>query len=200
MRWLLFVASAALFSLNVHAAEPVADEAVSFVDASTANANVTVTPIPMPAQVTELLTPVNPAAKLRAAKKAKLAKKKAFPQTLLTRTERHQMALLVALNKRNGHSYLHIMSDEEGPAGYDELVLHQFYNRPRLVVDDEDDHGIVVLSDTARVRLLMARLKALETLALSQVEDDGAALPDTVTQRLAAARLKAVEAHQNKFS
>ncbi len=104
------------------------------------------------------------------------------------------------MNKRNGHSYLHIMSDEEGPAGYDELVLHQFYNRPRLVVDDEDDHGIVVLSDTARVRLLMARLKALETLALSQVEDDGEALPDTVAQRLAAARLKAVEAHQNKFS
>ena len=68
------------------------------------------------------------------------------------------------------------------------------------MVDDEDDHGIVVLSDTARVRLLMARLKALETLALSQVEDDGEALPDTVAQRLAAARLKAVEAHQNKFS
>ncbi len=200
MRWLLFAASAALFSLSVHAAEPVADEAVSFVDASTANANVTVSPIPMPAQVTELLTPVNPAAKLRAEKKAKLAKKKAFPQTLLTRTERHQMALLVALNKGNGNSHQHITTDEDGPAGYDELVLHQFYNRPRLVIDDDDDHGIVALSDTARVRLLMARLKAVETLALSQVEDDGAALPDAVSQRLAAARMKAVEAHQAKFS
>ena len=163
MRWLLSVASAALFSLNVHAAEPVADEAVSFVDASTANANVTVTPIPMPAQVTELLTPVNPAAKLRAAKKAKLAKKKPFPQTLLTRTERHQMALLVALNTRNGNSHQHITTDEDGPAGYDELVLHQFYNRPRLVVDDEDQvdvHTIMEVSLASDHRVIDGALAA----------------------------------------
>lgn len=199
MRWLLAVAIAAQFSLNVHAAEPTGEEAVSFVDASSTPADVTVSAIPMPAHVTELLAPINPAAKLQAAKKLKIAKKKVFPKTLLSRTERHQLALLADFRKSNGHS-VYIAHDEDGPAGYDELALHQFYSRPRLVSEDDDVPEIVVLSDTARVRLLMARLKALEAHALAQVADDGEALPDSVSQRLAAARMKAVEAHQKKFS
>ena len=101
MRIWWVVACAALFSLNVHAADPSADETVSFVDAANTPADVTITPVPMPAQVTELLAPVNPAAKLRAAKKAKLAKKQVFPQILLSRTERHQVALLAAAQKAN---------------------------------------------------------------------------------------------------
>lgn len=202
MRIWWVVACAALFSLNVHAADPSADETVSFVDAANTPADVTITPVPMPAQVTELLAPVNPAAKLRAAKKAKLAKKQVFPQILLSRTERHQVALLAAAQKANGQPLFNFFNDEDGPAGYDELVLHLFYSRPRLVVDNDgdDDQGLADLSDTARVRLLMARLKALETYALAHVPDDGEALPDTVAQRLAAARQKAVAAHQAKFS
>ena len=201
MRCWSVVAIATLFSLHVHAAEPVADEAVSFVDAASTPADVTITPIPMPAQVTELLGPINPAAKLRAAKKAKLAKKKDFPQILLSRTERHQVALFAA-SKANGVPLRNIANDEDGPAGYDELALHQFYSRPRLVVDDDndDDTGLIDLSDNARVRLLMARLKALEAHALARVPDDGAPLPDSVAQRLAAARQKAVAAHQQKHA
>lgn len=206
MRTWWVVACAALFSLNVHAADLLsADEMVSFVDAANTPADVTITPVPMPDQVTELLAPVNPAAELRAAKKAKLAKKKVFPQILLSRTERHQVALLVAANKTNGQPQYNFFNDEDGPAGYDELVLHQFYSRPRLVVDNDDedgdnDHGLAHISDTARVRLLMARLKALEAHALTHAPDDGQALPDTVAQRLAATRQKAVAAHQAKFS
>jgi len=201
VRYWSAVAVAALFSLPIHAAEPMADEAVSFVDAASTPSDVTITPIPMPAQVTELLAPINPAAKLRAAKKAKLAKKKDFPQILLSRTERHQVALFAA-GKANGVLLRNIAHDEDGPAGYDELALHQFYNRPRLIVDDDsdDDSGLVDLSDTARVRLLMARLKALEAHALAKVPDDGAPLPDSVAQRLAVARQKAVAAHQQKHA
>lgn len=194
MRWLLAVAIAAQFSLNVHAAEPTGDEAVSFVDATSTPTEVTITAIPMPERVTELLAPTNPAVK-----KAKLAKQKTFPKTLLSRTERHQLALLAQRNKGNGNP-VRMANDEDGPAGYDELPLHQFYSRPRLVNDDDDVPEIVLLSDTARVRLLMARLKALEAHALAQVTDDGEALPEAISQRLAAARMKAVEAHQKKFA
>lgn len=203
MRWLLSAALAALLSLNLHAAEQGSDEPASFVDASVNHANVTITPIPMPAQVTELLAPVNPAAKLRAAKKVKLAKKQSFPQTMLSRTERHQLALLVELKKANGQPFHNIFDDEDGPAGYDELSIHQFYSRPRLVADDDgedDEHGIVTVSENARVRLLMARLKAMEAYAMAQIVDDGEALPNSVTQRLAAARQKAVAAHQQRFA
>lgn len=203
-RWLV-VAIAACLSWHVQAAEPVAEDAVSLVDAATTSADVTITPIPMPAQVTELLSPINPAAKLRAAKKLKLAKKKEFPQILLTRTERHQLALLVEASKTDGLHLHIIIPDDDGPGGYDDLALHQFYSRPRLVVDDEDDDehdepALVGISDTARVRLLMARLKALEAHALASVPDDGQPLAESVSQRLAAARQKAVEAHQKKFS
>ena len=118
MRTWWVVACAALFSLNVHAADLLsADEMVSFVDAANTPADVTITPVPMPDQVTELLAPVNPAAELRAAKKAKLAKKKVFPQILLSRTERHQVALLVAANKTNGRLNRQFTGPDERTAG-----------------------------------------------------------------------------------
>ncbi|MFN4341563.1 MAG: hypothetical protein ACK4FE_05960 [Azonexus sp.] len=204
MRLWWVLACAALFSGHVHAADSSADESVSFVDAASTPADVTITPVPMPAQVTELLAPVNPAAKLRAAKKAKLARKKVFPQILLSRTERHQVALFAAALKSNGQLTFNVFNDEDGPAGYDELALHQFYSRPRLVEDEDDERddgqGLADLSDTARIRLLMARLKALEAHALAHIADDGEALPETITQRLAAARQRAVAAHQARFS
>ena len=46
---------------------------------------------------------------------------------------------------------------------------------------------------------MLARLKAVEAHALSQVPDTDEALPDSVLLRLKEARLKAVEAHQRKF-
>lgn len=203
MHRLFAVALATFFSLTALASEPVSDEHVSFVDAATPHADVTITPIPMPAAVTELLPPINPAAKLRAANKAKQEAKKALPATLLSRTERHQMALLIA-KRQKGESPVHSAEDDDEGQSHDgEHVLHQFYSRPRLIKEDDRDDpeaDLMAISDTARVRLLMARLKALEAHALAQVADDGEALPQRVTDRLKEARAKALEAHRSKFS
>jgi len=204
VRRLFAVALATLFSLVAQASEPVSDEPVSFVDASGTHSDVTITPIPMPAPVTELLAPLNPAAKLSAAKKIKQAKKAVIPATLLSRTERQQLALFTktkaAADDTPTRSAEH---NDDDRADYDDLPLHQFYSRPRLVKDNDrhdGDHDAMALSETARVRLLMARLKALEAHALAQVDDTGEALSAKVTSRLQAARLKAVAAHQAKFS
>lgn len=204
VRRLFAVALATLFSLTALASEPGSDEHVSFVDATMPQGDVTITPIPMPAAVTELLPPINPAAKLRAAKRAKQAAKATLQATLLTRTERHQLALLVTRNKTDDSSSAHnAEQNDEGQPNDGELTLHQFYSRPRLVRENEkDDHNAdaMPLSDTVRVRLLMARLKALEAHTLAQVVDDGEALPAHVTDRLKMARAKALEAHRSKFS
>ena len=201
VRRLLALALTTFFSLTALASE--SDDQASFVDASIPHAGVTITPIPMPAAVTEVLPPINPAAKLRAAKKAKQATKDALPATLLSRTERHQMALMVARH-RNNEAPVHSAGDEDEGQSHDgDHVLQQFYSRPRVIKDDKQDDpeaDLLAISDTARIRLMMARVKAVEAHVLAQVADDGEALPQRVTDRLKEARAKALEAHRAKFS
>jgi hypothetical protein len=204
VRWLLVAAVAAFSSLGAYASEPVADEATSIVEASGADAGVTVTPIPMPEPVTQLLEPVNPVAKLRSAKKLKLAKKESFPRTMLSRTERHQMALLLAKPNSADHQpsrkHLH---DEHGEAGYDELALHSFFNRPKVASEpaDGEDADAFDLSETIKLRLFLARAKAVQAHTLAKVADDlDDKLSEAVKLRLLLARTKAVQAHQKKFS
>ncbi|MBL8405149.1 MAG: hypothetical protein JNL16_11460 [Dechloromonas sp.] len=201
VRRLFALALTIFFSLTALASE--GDDQASFVDASVPHAGVTITPIPMPVAVTEVLPPINPTAKLRAAKKAKQATKEALPATLLSRTERHQMALMVARHKNN-EAPVHSAGDEDEGQSHDgEHVLQQFYSRPKVIKDDKQDDpeaDLLAISDTARVRLMMARLKAIETHVLAQVADDGEALPQHVTDRLKEARSKALEVHRARFS
>ncbi|MCH2220133.1 MAG: hypothetical protein MK097_07405 [Dechloromonas sp.] len=201
VRRLFALALTIFFSLTALASE--SDDQASFVDASVPHAGVTITPIPMPAAVTEVLPPINPTAKLRAAKKAKQATKEALPITLLSRTERHQMALMVARQKNN-EAPAHSADDEDEGQSHDgEHVLQQFYSRPRVIKDDKQDDpeaDLLAISDTARIRLMMARLKAVEAHVLAQVDDDGEALPQRVTDRLKEARAKALEVHRARFS
>jgi hypothetical protein len=201
VRRLFALALTIFFSLTALASE--SDDQASFVDASVPHAGVTITPIPMPAAVTEVLPPINPTAKLRAAKKAKQATKEALPITLLSRTERHQMALMVARHKNN-EAPAHSAGDEDEGQSHDgEHVLQQFYSRPRVIKDDKQDDpeaDLLAISDTARIRLMMARLKAVEAHVLAQVDDDGEALPQRVTDRLKEARAKALEVHRARFS
>lgn len=201
VRRLFALALTIFFSLTALASE--SDDQASFVDASVPHAGVTITPIPMPAAVTEVLPPINPAAKLRAAKKAKQAAKEALPATLLSRTERHQMALMVARH-RNNEAPVHSAGDEDEGQSHDgDHVLQQFYSRPRVIKDDKQDDpeaDLLAISDTARIRLMMARLKAVEAHMLAQVADDGEALPQRVTDRLKEARAKALEVHRARFS
>ncbi len=203
MRWLVVAIVVAFSSLCAGASEPVADEATSIVEASGADAGVTVTPIPMPAQVTQLLQPANPVAKLRSAKKLKLAKKESFPKTMLSRTERHQMALLLPGPSATGQPSRKHLHDEHGEAGYDELALHSFFSRPKIVqkpMEDEDADALG-LSETIKLRLFLARAKAVEAHALARVADDhDDKLPEAVKLRLLMARTLAVQAHQKKYS
>ena len=197
IRWMLVAAFAAFSPLEIFALEAMADESSSVVDAEVV-AGVTISAIPAPIPVIEVLQLDGAGS----GKKQRLAKKKVSPVMMLSRTERRQVQILVAdsdskNNSLPGHSY-HPNDDFEG--GPDDLDFHRSYSRPRLIVDaDEVDDG-VPLSPTVRLRLLMARLKALEAHALSQVPDSGEDISPAVLDRLKAARLKAVQAHQNKFS
>lgn len=204
MRWLVIAAIAACSSFGVYAAEPVADEATVPVGSTafSAEAAVVVTPVPMPASVIEVLNPSNPAPKLRSARKLNLAKKKPFPNILLTRTERHQLALLTEKPKPGDLLRREYQDKENGQSGYGELVLHRFFNRPKLATESEneaDNADDSELSETVRLRLFLARMKAVEAHAMTQVSDTGDDLSDAIRQRLQEARLKAVQAHQKKF-
>ncbi len=202
---LLLGAAALLASLNLHAADVSPEEAVSLIDASS-NQEVTVSAIAQPAPVIEVLKPINPMAKLRAAKKvAQAAKPHAIPAQLLSRSERQQMALLLSNlhEKEKGKIKPNYFDDEDdGNDGYEVLPLHQFYSRPRVVRDDEQQEAAntTLFNDNVRLRLMMARLKALEAHAIAQVQDDGAELPERVTSRLAEARAKALARHAELHS
>lgn len=204
--WAL-VAEAVSGDLAAAAAAPPASEPVSFLETTATplpETGVVITPVPMPASVIEVLKPIGKTPKLRSLKKPALAKQKPFPPILLSRTERHQLALLVA-STETGNTALrrYLLHDENNESGYDELVLQRFYSRPRLASEPEgedQDANTDDLSETVRLRLLFARLKAVEAHVLAQVDDDGEDLPASVRQRLAEAREKAVAAHRRKFA
>lgn len=200
MRWLLVAAVLAFSTVEVGASEPGSDEAASVVDMSVAAQGVTISAIPAPLPVVEVLNFDDPAARQRAARKIQQAKKKPSPAVLLTRTERRQVALLVASSK-SGESQGHIYDQDGGnQSGLDDLDLHRSFSRPKVVDESgAQQTDVDELPGHIRLRLMLARLKAVEAHALSQVPDSGEALPDSILLRLKEARLQAVQAHQNKF-
>lgn len=125
---------------------------------------VTVTPIPAPTMATVMLKEFSPTPQARPAKKLKLAKKKTLPKSMLSRTERHQMALLAATHKSTGPTLLDFFDDEDAAPSAEELDLHRFFSRPKLakLVDQDDEENEQELSDTVKVRLLLARMKAVQ--------------------------------------
>lgn len=208
MRWLVLAAVAALSSLSVIAAEPVAEEAPAAVEALAADVAVIVTPIPMPAQVTELLGARANPAKALADKKVKVADRKPLPKILLSRTERQRIALAKAAApaKAGDPPLRKILRDEEGDGGYEDLPLHRSFSRPRVAPADagDDADAVAALSDGVKLRLLLARMKAVEAHALAwAVDQPGVAdepLSEAVQTRLSLARMKAVAAHRSRFS
>ena len=203
MRWLVIAAVAAFCSSGVINSPPaLAQGQVSDVTSIVvADPAVTVTPIPTPAPVVELLGNLNASREVRQTKKLKTAKASIPVKSMLSRTERHQVALLTSNPATRGLPVLLDFSDDEDVApGPEDLDLHRSFSRPKLVEvserdDNEEDSG---LSDTVKLRLTVARLKAVETHAAIWGTDpahDDDALPDHVTQRLAMARTQALEAH-----
>ena len=201
MRWILVAAVVAFSSVEIYASDTKTDESLSVIDASEAAPGVIVSAIPAPVPVIEILKLDDPIARARSAKKQRLAKKKPSPTMMLTRTERRQVALLVSATKTSGSPGQLYNQDDDFQSGLDELVFHRSYNRPKLVTDSYDvEDEADELSAHVRLRLLMARLRAVEAHALNQVPDNGEALPESVRRRLEEARMKAVQAHQKKFS
>jgi hypothetical protein len=202
---IIAVALATLFSLSVVASEPVVDQALvaAEVVAPSTESDVVVTPIPMPASVVELATNVKPVVKLRSVKRSKRAQNRPLPKMMLSRTERHQMALLAPMPKNGEQAVRKQLHDQDGDTGYDELVIHRSFSRPKVVSEiegDEDSPDAAEVSDAIKLRLFIARMRAVETHALAQVADTDDYLSDTIKLRLANARTNAVQAHQKKFS
>jgi hypothetical protein len=162
-----------------------------------------VTPIPVPDSVIELATTAKPMVKLRSAKRSKLAKNRPPPKMVLSRTERHLLALLAPKPKNDEQVVLKHLHDQNGDTGYDELVIHRSFSRPKVVSEIEDDENTsddVELSDTIKLRLFIARMKAVEAHALVQAADSDDDLSDSIKRRLANARMNAVKTHQNRFT
>lgn len=203
MRWLIVAAVLAFSAVEVGASEQSSDEAASVVDMTVAAQGVSISAIPMPPRAVEVLT-LEQSDRLRAAKKARIeariAKKKAAAAIMLSRTERRQVALLSASTHAGEPQVFTYDPHDNYQGGLDELDLHRSFNRPKVVdesASDEADQDDI--PDHIRLRLMLARLKAVEAHALSQVPDTDEALPDSVLARLKEARLKAVAAHQRKF-
>mgnify|MGYP000161431321 FL=1 len=208
MRWLVVAASLAFSALSIHAAEPlVADDQTVEVAGSVAliDPAVIVTPIPMPALVVELPSGANSAPKLRPVKKVKVEKKKTLHPTMLSRTERHQMALLAARPKTGELSFGDTADgDGDDVPSVADLTLHRFFHRPKVATreGDETDDGADI-PETVKLRLFLARMKAVEahaTRAALQDEQPADDLSEAVKLRLFVARARAVAAHEKKFS
>lgn len=210
MRWLVFAAVAVVSSWGLHASEAVmAERAASeiAIPVMAPEQSVIVTPIPMPAPVVEVL---KTSAELRATKKIRVTKQQAvLPKSILSRTERHQLALMSAQPKPNQKKKISIFdffNEDDHEYGIDDLDLHRSFSRPRVLEvadrDDEDaDDG--ELSDSVKLRLFLARTKAVEAHRLAQAAqsaDDSEQLSEAVKLRLFMARMKAVQAHEKKFS
>lgn len=201
MRWMLLAAVVAFSVGGNCAAETAGDEAVSVIDMSEAAQGVIVSAIPSPAPVVEVLRLEDPVARARSAKKLRLAKKKPLPSLMLTRVERRQMALLALTGKSDEPQGQIYNPDDSYQGGPDELVLHRSFSRPRVVDEPADERDDAQdLSAHVRLRLMIARFKAVEAHALNQVPDGDEALSESVLRRLQEARMKAVQAHQKKFS
>ena len=206
MRWLMAAVVAALTSFLVNAAEPVAIEAPAADVAVVAEHAVTVTPVPMPVPVTELRVAPARVAEVRPARPAKAPNTKSIAKSLLSRTERHQVALLSS-KPVAGAAVVHtLVNDDDDEYDSENLDLHRSFSRPKLakVSDQDDDEDLLAIPETVKLRLFLARMKAVEALTLARAASDPAAgdddLPDTVRQRLLLARTTAVQAHRKKFS
>ena len=205
MRWLMAAVVAALTSFVVNAAEPVAIEAPAADVAVVAEHAVTVTPVPMPVPVTELRVATARVAEVRPARQAKAPTTKSIAKSLLSRTQRHQVALLSSKTVAGATVVHTLVNDDDDEYDSENLDLHRSFSRPKLVkVGDQDDDDLFAITDAVKLRLYLARMKAVEAHVLARAADDPAAgdddLPDTVTQRLLLARTMAVQAHRKKFS
>lgn len=194
VRYLFIAAVAAFFAGAVPASEPVA---VSL-PVTEAVAPILIHDL---APATAARSALRNAPEIKPAFKPKIARKPKLKGSMLSRTARHQMTLLAVKPQPKSALALDFVHDEDAESGVDNLDLHRSFSRPKLAeAADQDDDGEEI-SEHAKFRLLLARMKALEAhQAATLPDDDGEALSEKVRLRLFLARMRALQAHQNKFS
>ncbi len=208
MRKFLLVVLTFLTALSAHAWEATTpdnqqDEVMT--QASYAEASVTIAPVPMPAMVVELAHYAPKNAGAGQSRRAK-ANKVARARSMLSRSAREQIALGTAPAKADERARLTASDDEDDDTGLDDLDLHRSFSQPKLAKnpDQADDDGAVIdLPDHVKLRLLMARAKAVDAYVLNEVGKASGpadeALSEVVKVRLYIARTRALKVHGEKF-
>lgn len=203
MRWLFIpVVAAAWISLAVNASEPVA-ESTPVPEVASPVMIYDLAPAPVPGVKPHDFKTV---AEMKPASKPKLAQRKTLKKSILSRTAINQMALLAVKHEPETPASGAVFDDGDADSGADDLDFHRSFSRPRVAhqddSDDQDDGLALEVSDHVKVRLFVARMKAVEAhqLVMQADQQDDGVLSDTVKLRLALARMKAIQAHEKKFS
>lgn len=197
--------------MGVHAWEPMSGDMQQFQEEPlqqqqpSTEAIVTITPVPTQAMVVELTSYAPKPTSIRQAKKAKAAKV-AGAKSMLSRSAREQIVLANSAAKQDEPTGLIASDSDDEESSLDDLDLHRSFSKPRVARSfdqmDEDDAS-TELPGHIKLRLLLARVKAVDAFNLNQASkasgnaDDG--LSDAVKLRLQSARAQAVKLHSEKL-
>ena len=104
------------------------------------------------------------AAQIKPGNKPNVAKKSKHKKSMLSRTERNQMALMVVKHQPKNSLSLAFLNDEDVESGADDLDIYRSLSRPKVArtFDQGDDEEEIEISDHAKVRLFLARMKAVQ--------------------------------------
>lgn len=173
---------------------------------SSIEAQVSVVPVPMPATVIEIARYAPKGNTIGQSKRAKAAKV-ARVKSMLSRSAREQIALATKSTKSDVRILANVSDQEDVSTGIDEQDLHRSFSQPKVAKtpnqrDDEDEDG-AELPDHIKLRLLVARTRAVEAHILNQAGKAPAQgdeeLSETVKLRLYVARARALQAHSDKY-
>lgn len=159
MHWLAIAALVTFVSGAVHASEPVAESMPVTEVASVVAYDLPPVYSPAIAGTGEFKA----ASRIKPGYK-KVAKTSKPKKSMLSRTERNQMALMaVKLRPKNWLSFV-FLNDEDVESGADDLDIHRSLSRPKVAkdADQDDDEEEIEISDHAKVRLFLARMKAVQ--------------------------------------
>jgi hypothetical protein len=172
-------------------------------------AEAVVSPVPLEAPPAALAlslpTELGNTSQFKPADKPRIARKAKLKESMLSRSARNQMALLAVKTPMGTTFSLDIFGNQDGEHGLDDIDLHRSFSRPQVAKRlGQDDGAAFEVSEYAKLRLFLARQKAVEAFKLARVADAGPGqdeiFTDSIKIRLSLARMKAVQAHQKKFS
>lgn len=160
-------------------------------------------PITGSASEAALSPPANLYSEVRPPKKLTSRKVNKLNRALFSRTARHQMALLASTRKTKEATLAGLFNNDDAESGADAIDIQTFYKRPKLVRAADQD-GNSQISDKVKLRLFIARMRAVEAHRMAhfatQQDDADEEMSDAIKLRLFLARMSAVDAHRRKFS